>query len=89
MTAAIEAMVCADDGIPVKPAPDMVIHLCEVVGVAPARTAVVGDAPADMRMARAAGAGLVVGVLTGVGGRADLEPLADVVLDSVEALAGG
>ncbi len=37
-------------------------------------------------MARAAGAGLVVGVLTGVGGRADLEPLADVILDSVEGL---
>ena len=67
----------------------MVLHLCEIVGVAPARTAVVGDAPADLRMGRAAGAGLVVGVLTGVGGRADLEPLADVVLDSVEALAGG
>ena len=55
----------------------------------PARTAVVGDAPADLRMARAAGAGLVVGVLTGVGGRADLEPLADVVVDSVAALVGG
>ena len=86
---AIEAMVCADDGVPVKPAPDMVLHLCEIAGVAPAKTAVVGDAPADLRMARAAGAGLVVGVLTGVGGRADLEPLADVVLDSVEVLAGG
>ena len=56
--------------------------------MAPGRTAVVGDAPADLRMARAAGAGLVVGVLTGVGGRADLEPLADVVLDSVAALGG-
>ena len=87
--AAIEAMVCADDGVPVKPAPDMVVHLCEVVGVAPGRTAVVGDAPADLRMARAAGTGLVVGVLTGVGGRGDLAPLADVVADSVEALAGG
>jgi phosphoglycolate phosphatase len=89
LNVAIEALVCADDGIPVKPAPDMVRYLCEVVGIAPARTAVVGDAPADMRMARAAGAGLVVGVLTGVGGRDDLEPLADVVVDSVEALAGG
>jgi len=89
LTASIEALVCADDGVSVKPAPDMVRHLCEVVGVAPARTAVVGDAPADMRMARAAGAGLVVGVLTGVGGLDDLEPLADVVVDSVEALAGG
>jgi phosphoglycolate phosphatase len=88
VTDAIAAMVCADDDVPVKPAPDMVLHLCEIVGVAPARTAVVGDAPADMRMARAAGAGLVVGVLTGVGGRPDLEPLADVVVESVEALAG-
>jgi phosphoglycolate phosphatase len=87
LNAAIEAMVCADDGVPVKPAPDMVLHLCEILGVPPGRAAVVGDAPADLRMARAAGAGLVVGVLTGVGGRADLGPLADVVLGSVEALA--
>ena len=83
---AIEALVCADDGVPVKPAPDMVLHLCAATAVAPARTAVVGDSPADLRMARAAGAGLVVGVLTGVGQRADLEPLADVVVDSVEGL---
>jgi phosphoglycolate phosphatase-like HAD superfamily hydrolase len=80
----IEALVCADDGIPVKPAPDMVLHLCATVGLAPRRTAVVGDSPADLRMARAAGAGLTVGVLTGVGGRADLEPLADLLIGSVE-----
>ncbi len=89
VAAAIDAMVCADDGVAVKPAPDMVIHLCAIVGVAPARTAVVGDSPADLRMGRAAGAGLVVAVLTGVGARADLEPLADVVAGSVEALVGG
>jgi phosphoglycolate phosphatase len=38
-------------------------------------------------MARAAGAGRVIAVLTGVGDRAILEPLADVVLDSIEDLA--
>ena len=65
----------------------MVVHLCATLDVPPARTAVVGDSPADLRMARAAGAGLVVGVLTGVGGRDDLEPLADVVLDSVGAIS--
>jgi phosphoglycolate phosphatase len=85
---AIDALVCADDGVPVKPAPDMVLSLCATVGVAPARTAVVGDSPADLRMGRAAGAGLVIGVLTGVGARSDLEPLADVLVESVEALAG-
>ena len=52
---AVEAMVCADDGIPVKPAPDMVLHLCATLGVEPGRTAVVGDSTADLRMGRAAG----------------------------------
>jgi phosphoglycolate phosphatase-like HAD superfamily hydrolase len=86
LMATIDATVCADDGIPVKPAPDMVLHLCATLGVAPSRAAVLGDSPADMAMARAAGAGLTIGVLTGVGRRADLEPLADVVIASVEAL---
>ena len=85
----IDATVCADDGIAVKPAPDMVLHLCATLGVTPARTAVVGDTEADLRMARAAGAGLTVGVLTGVGGRADLEPLADALIASVEELEVG
>ena len=37
-------------------------------------------------MARSAGAGRVIGVLTGVAGRDDLEPLADLVIGSVEQL---
>ena len=82
----IDATVCADDGIAVKPAPDMVLHLCATLGVVPARTAVVGDTAADLQMGRAAGAGLVVAVLTGVGGQDDLGPLADVVVVSVEEL---
>jgi phosphoglycolate phosphatase len=86
LTDAIDAIVCADDGIPVKPAPDMVLALCATLGAEPGRTAVVGDSPADLRMARAAGAGLVIGVLTGVGRTDDLESLADVVLGSVGAL---
>jgi len=82
----IDATVCADDGIAVKPAPDMILHLCATLGVAPARTAVVGDTAADLQMGRAAGAGLIVAVLTGVGGRGDLAPLADVVIASIEEL---
>ena len=85
----LDATVCADDGIAVKPAPDMVLHLCATLGVEPARTAVVGDTATDLRMGRAAGAGLIVAVLTGVGGRADLAPLADVVIASVEELEVG
>ena len=61
----------------------MVARLCAETGVPAERTAVVGDSPADMRMGRAAGAGRTIGVLTGVGSHADLDPLADVVIDSV------
>jgi phosphoglycolate phosphatase-like HAD superfamily hydrolase len=83
------ALVCADDGIANKPAPDPVLHLCRLLGVPPERTAVVGDSPADLRMARAAGAARTIGVLTGVADRDDLAPLADAVLSSVAELAPG
>jgi phosphoglycolate phosphatase len=81
----VDATLCADDGLAGKPAPDMILALCARVAVPPARTAVVGDSPADIAMGRAAGAGLVVGVRTGVGTEADLEA-ADFVLDNVEGL---
>ncbi len=85
----VDALVCADDGVAVKPSPDMVLHLCRVLAVTPSRTAVVGDSAADMRMARAAGAAQVIAVLSGVGSRQELEPLADVVIASVEDLPTG
>jgi phosphoglycolate phosphatase-like HAD superfamily hydrolase len=46
----------------------------------------VGDAPTDMLAGRAAGVAGCVGVTTGVSRRADLEPFADVVLESLQAL---
>ena len=87
ITAHIAATACADDGFPNKPAPDAVLRICERLGVAPGRAAVVGDSPADLRMGRSAGAGRVIAVLTGVGDEATLAPLADLVLASIEGLA--
>lgn len=81
----VDATACADDGIPTKPAPDAVLHVCAVLGVEPGRTAVIGDSPADLAMGRAAGAGLVIGVRTGVGSVQDLAA-ADLTLDSVAEL---
>lgn len=83
----LDAISCADDGYPTKPFPDPVLRIAAAVGIPVARTAVVGDAPSDMRMGRAAGARLVVGVLTGVGDEATLAPLADLVLRSIAELA--
>ena len=81
-----DELACADDGEPVKPAPAAVYRLCSNLGVEPLRTAVIGDSPADLAMGRAAGAGRVIGVLTGVAERATLESLADVVLPSIAGL---
>jgi phosphoglycolate phosphatase len=81
----VDAIVCADDGFPTKPAPDMVHHLCAGLGLAPEHAAVIGDSPADIAMGRAAGAGLVIGVRTGIGTDDDLVD-ADVIVDDAGAL---
>ncbi|MGK2851482.1 MAG: HAD family hydrolase [Candidatus Limnocylindrales bacterium] len=78
------ALVCGDDGFPVKPAPDAIFALCQALGTVPDRVAVVGDSPADIAMGRAAGAGVVIGVRSGIGRDEDLGA-ADVILDSVAA----
>ena len=79
-------MVCADDGIKAKPAPDMVLTICERMKIDPTRVMVVGDTTADLKMARSAGAGMVVGVLSGVSSARDLAEFADVLIESVDEL---
>ena len=69
-----------------EPEPGMVHAFARATGVAEADIAVIGDSPRDLHMARAAGAGLVVGVLTGTSGAETLAPLADHVLDSIATL---
>jgi phosphoglycolate phosphatase len=69
-----------------KPAPDTVRAFCDLTGLRPAEVAIVGDNRHDLEMAHAGGAGLAIAVLSGTGTRETLEPLADVVLDSVADL---
>jgi phosphoglycolate phosphatase-like HAD superfamily hydrolase len=82
----VTTILCGDDDGPTKPDPQAFIALCERAGCPVSRSAMVGDTPADLEMAREAGAGRMIGVLSGVGGAADLEPLADLVLGSVGQL---
>jgi phosphoglycolate phosphatase len=69
-----------------KPAPDMVHAFAEALGAEASDIVVVGDNTHDLRMARDAGAGASIGVLTGTGTEADLRPLADAVLNSIADL---
>ena len=79
----VSALACGDDGVGVKPDPAMLLAVCATVAIPPERTAMIGDTPADLEMGRAAGAGRVIGVLSGLGGRGELRPLADELLPSI------
>ncbi|SMF53885.1 phosphoglycolate phosphatase [Tistlia consotensis] len=75
-----------DSGHGHKPGPGMVQAFCRTTGLEPAAVCVVGDNLHDLEMGRDAGAGLLVGVLTGTGTRAVLDAVAHLVLDSIEQL---
>ena len=64
----------------------MVLTICKRMKIDPSKVMVVGDTTADLKMARAAGAGLVVGVLSGVSSARDLVEYADVLIESVDEL---
>lgn len=66
-----------------KPAPDTIRAFCDLTGLKAGELAVVGDNRHDLEMARAGGAGLAIGVLSGTGTHETLSPLADTVLGSV------
>ena len=69
-----------------KPAGDIVHAFAAAIGASPAEVVVVGDNLHDLDMARAAGAGAAIGVLTGNSGPEDLAPHADAVLASIRDL---
>jgi phosphoglycolate phosphatase len=75
-----------DSGHGTKPDPGMALAFCKAVGLEPCEIAVVGDAAHDLAMGRAAQAGLTVGVLSGTGTAGQLQPLADLMIDSINDL---
>ncbi len=81
--AEIDFVAGHDSGHGQKPDPGMVTAFARAFGLAAREIAVVGDTTADMEMARAAGAGLAIGVLTGPTPADRLAPLADLLLASV------
>jgi len=70
-----------DSGHGKKPDPGMALAFCEATGLAPGEIIVVGDSLHDLHMGRNAGAGMNVGVRSGVGGGAGLTDIADHMLD--------
>ena len=71
-----------DSGFGAKPEPGPLLAFARAVALEPARVVMVGDSAHDLIAGRAAGM-QCVGVLTGTATRADLAPLADVVLPDI------
>lgn len=71
-----------DSGFGGKPEPGQLFAFCEAMALAPDQVAMVGDSTHDLQAGRAAGM-RTVAVLTGLAGRDDLRPLADVVLPDI------
>ncbi|NLG51515.1 MAG: HAD family hydrolase [Chloroflexi bacterium] len=80
------ALVCGDDGLPNKPAPDMALEACRQVGIAPAQAAMIGDTIADMHMAHQAGFGWAIGVTSGALSGEVLAEHADLVIPDINAI---
>ena len=74
-----------DSGFGGKPAPGQLLAFCDQTGCLPSACVMVGDSTHDLEAGRAAGM-RAVGVLTGPAEAAELEPDADVVLQSIAEL---
>lgn len=82
----LEFIAGYDSGHGSKPGPGMVHGFAEKLGLEPSEILVIGDNLHDLHMGRSAGAGMVVGVLTGTSTHDDLADDADHVLDSIADL---
>jgi phosphoglycolate phosphatase len=85
LAARIEEVVCGDDAGPTKPDPAVLSGLASRLGVTIGHVAMVGDTPADLTMARTAGA-RSIGVTSGVAAADELRPLADALIRTVADL---
>lgn len=75
----------SDSGHGAKPGPGMCLAFARQLGLKPSRVAMVGDSRHDLEAGRAAGM-RAIAVLTGIAGREELAPHADVVLVDIGAI---
>ncbi len=85
----VSAVVCADDGLPGKPAPHGLLEIARQTGVQPRDIVMVGDSVGDMIAAQAAGVGFRLGVTSGAGRAATLTQYADAIADSIDDIRVG
>jgi phosphoglycolate phosphatase-like HAD superfamily hydrolase len=83
----VSALVCGDDPIPNKPAPDGIWAIAKQLSVITDRIMMVGDSLSDMQFAANAGAAYRVGITSDPEAAAILADRADAVISSIDELS--
>ncbi len=87
ITGIFDVILSAEEVSHPKPHPQMVLTICERLNIPLDETILVGDTEGDMDMGKEAGIALTVGVLEGgLISRAEMEKVADVVIDSLSEI---
>lgn len=81
----VEVLLCGDDPVPNKPAPDGIWQIAEQTAVLPERMLMVGDATHDMLFGRNGGVAGCIGI--GDETQPELTAVADCVVPTVDALS--
>lgn len=82
----VHILVCGDDNIPNKPAPDALWAIGQQFKINASQMLMVGDTASDMIFGRNAGAAGCIGIRGGAGNLSALSRTADEVIDSIEAI---
>lgn len=88
LSAEIDFIAGYDSGHGPKPEAGMLHAFAKHLGLHASQVAMVGDNRHDLEMARAAGAGAAIGVLSGTGSHETLAELADILIGSIADLPG-
>jgi phosphoglycolate phosphatase len=82
----VQFLVCGDDNIPNKPAPDALWTIGQQSNINVSQMLMVGDTASDMIFGRNAGVAGCLGIRGGAGNLSTLNQLADEIIDSIEAI---
>jgi phosphoglycolate phosphatase len=82
----VDRLVCGDDGLPNKPAPDGLLAVGRQLNIHPARMLMVGDTASDMKFGRNAGVAGCIGIRGGAGDNLVLGQAADEVINSIDEI---
>ena len=82
----ISILVCGDDQLPPKPAPDAIWRIANQLDIPPSRIMVVGDSLSDMQFAANAGAAYRIGIKPKVEINSRLAEYADAVITSLNEI---